>query len=1476
MKRKRKIVSILLSTVFLFASFPSAPTFAYSMSGITDEYNNNIPQHSLSASEYEEVESPGYVMEQQMEGVYKDITLVGKYKFNYCGAGSVSGWTWNNGWNWKEICYVNGSNKTEYNFSKVFSEYENSSGSVLENKDNSRIYKAYLVINTIDYHKNVDKFNDIVILGPAGQKMTVGTECLIYKDTSADDLQVGGNRFTGYTDITDFVKDNGYGTYYVADIPFDNWSGEKGDTFCSWNIVVIEENDDIDIRALKLRMGFSMTRGEYDYESKGERPILTLGLSLADSGLQSKVSGDVKGQLLCNWAGSDFDFMYSYLSTSSNPQDLSSRKFLGMTGTARTSRGFTCGLFSINGTPIKTITAQKDTYALPLYWDTSYYIKQFGEDVGAIHRKTVMNGSQTDTELVDIGGINSVSTFTIPNKTTLLYYIERHPFDMSAGAIPFIGLNFDIDAPTYYTTLSYDKEEYYRTDEITLTAEFKNDSISSTLGLYDGDAVINVEKDMNIESVTATFTDEKGISTILPESMIDINEENVVTVGFGPDEEKISQNKDSLKVVIKGHIAKGDGEKTYESTTNVRGKLITSTGLKSQYVENASNGAAYHTMEPDYVFTVDFNGGEYLNTEGIKCTDNISYEFRHKDTLYVSAVSDTEYSDDLISGPSLEDNRFLCWEVIDGDGEVEKEVYPNTDIMAYVIHSSDFTPGNITIRAKWIEAMPPELTVAISPDTWTNTKPVIAAMAKDEGTGVKNISVYSPDGKAVAIGKNTVSYTVTTEGEQTYTIKSSDFAGNIAEKTVTSYYDITKPVLTVSADYEDWTNKDVTITVSASDTYSGIKEETLVIKNGAGHIVASGTDTLSYTDTTSGEETFTVEVYDNAGNCASTTICTKIDTMMPTISISANSPASDKSVTVNVSASDGEGSGLTSIKLYRIPAGTSGYEVMSCTGNKSTLNYVSKDTETTEYAVRVTDKAGNEAYVDGFYLYKQVIRQYLYDMDTSSYVIDSEESQVYGQGTVCNPEDYKKEMEGYEFERVDSAYTVSSENIKGVYYRPLTYRVYFVNEYFGTKFIDVEYSKSFSIPNDSDKTFDITLDYCNADIENKTLQSTSKYSGYKDASGNIYASGTTFKALSTTEDVYFYAVYKAAETVSLPSIPDTKEKVSVGWYRKQQTAGGNETKVTSVTPKDDMVVYAYWNNVPIINTGVSSDYYRALFNKQTIGKKELMFNISSSDEEDADTTHTIKEVLFRKKDGTIVSFDYSSVLSGIRIEDSMEYRVIYYAEDSGTVVGTSDTKVAGTIAETNWYPVFDSTPPVIVTVDKYIYITDSSVNEDNIINILANAQKIVNKDRENNISYWINEYDVDVVKVDNVIYDNVMYTTNIADKLIEIKNMGMTTDITIVYSVTNMFDETCTASAELHYINKDDDDIISENNVRTNYRFIEKNTLSTLNSDSVWSTDSELNAILIDSLNKNSDSTVIYEGKCKTEDGLIINFKRYY
>lgn len=57
----------------------------------------------------------------------------------------------------------------------------------------------------------------------------------------------------GYVDITEFVKDQGYGWYYCGGTTVK--SNRSDDKFTSWRIVVIEEGESLPVKNLKLYLG---------------------------------------------------------------------------------------------------------------------------------------------------------------------------------------------------------------------------------------------------------------------------------------------------------------------------------------------------------------------------------------------------------------------------------------------------------------------------------------------------------------------------------------------------------------------------------------------------------------------------------------------------------------------------------------------------------------------------------------------------------------------------------------------------------------------------------------------------------------------------------------------------------------------------------------------------------------------------------------------------------------------------------------------------------------------------------------------------------------------------------------------------------------------------------------------------------------------------------------------------------------------
>jgi len=183
-------------------------------------------------------------------------------------------------------------------------------------------------------------------------------------------------------------------------------------------------------------------------------------------------------------------------------------------------------------------------------------------------------------------------------------------------------------------------------------------------------------------------------------------------------------------------------------------------------------------------------------------------------------------------------------------------------------------------------------------------------------------------------------FTVTANG--TYTVYVKDQDGNAAAQAINvDHIDTSAPSGSYSRSPSSWTNGAVTITVTASDSQSGVKRITRPDNS-----VISGS-TATYVVTSNGVYNFSLT--DNVGNSVSYPVTiSNIDTTAPTGS-ATQSPSSytSHSVTINFTASDSQ-SGVASIKKpdNSIVSGTTASYITTANGN---FNFI------------VTDAAGNSA-----------------------------------------------------------------------------------------------------------------------------------------------------------------------------------------------------------------------------------------------------------------------------------------------------------------------------------------------------------------------------------------------------------------------------------------------------------------------------------------------------------------------------------
>lgn len=302
-------------------------------------------------------------------------------------------------------------------------------------------------------------------------------------------------------------------------------------------------------------------------------------------------------------------------------------------------------------------------------------------------------------------------------------------------------------------------------------------------------------------------------------------------------------------------------------------------------------------------------------------------------------------------------------------------------------YTHDQDGGTVTMKANWIDDIDPSCSsFSAIPNYWSAGNGTVSFTVRDQGSGLSSVKLqrYSDvtrtwsDIKTWTYSGTTASqsgnYTETSEGVFYYKLTIKDKAGNTTTKTsATIYLDHSNPVIhgtenTVTI----WTKTAPTINVSAMDylsgtTYNGSGLNSLVIKNSAGSVVASGTNSARYTlsDSYQGTYTWTIVATDNVGHTSTNTITTRFDKTGPAISSFTAIPNhwSAGYGTVSFTARD-PWSGLASAVLKRYSYVTGTWSDVASWTFGNTTSFVSRTyTETSEgvfyYKLVLTDALGN-------------------------------------------------------------------------------------------------------------------------------------------------------------------------------------------------------------------------------------------------------------------------------------------------------------------------------------------------------------------------------------------------------------------------------------------------------------------------------------------------------------------------------------
>lgn len=213
--------------------------------------------------------------------------------------------------------------------------------------------------------------------------------------------------------------------------------------------------------------------------------------------------------------------------------------------------------------------------------------------------------------------------------------------------------------------------------------------------------------------------------------------------------------------------------------------------------------------------------------------------------------------------------------------------------------------GTVTMKAVWEDKTAPSCSsLTATPNYWSSGNGTVSFSFYDGGSGISTIQmqrysyvtnkwdiIYDFDiwGNGVNLYG---SYTEKSEGVFYYWLKVTDFAGNVT--TVNSnaiYLDHSNPVINgLSNTVTSWTNRAPVISVSATDYlsgtgYSGSGVRLIEIKDEAGHVVASGSNSVSYTVQSQyeGVHKWYVTAKDNVGHTSSNSVTTMYDITSPGI-----------------------------------------------------------------------------------------------------------------------------------------------------------------------------------------------------------------------------------------------------------------------------------------------------------------------------------------------------------------------------------------------------------------------------------------------------------------------------------------------------------------------------------------------------------------------------------------------------------------
>ena len=516
--------------------------------------------------------------------------------------------------------------------------------------------------------------------------------------------------------------------------------------------------------------------------------------------------------------------------------------------------------------------------------------------VGIITYLKTINNSKSKATLLAINNIKEAAYLYSKEGTDEIEWVNSYDKEgKESGKYACVSVQQLINKG-YFKDNFFDKE-IYKGSEIT-----KNTFIEVSMGTNNDNLKVVVNKNYN--------TKDKCIGSAINGNLFHLrlgNDSKSYT-----DTIKLKVSSKDNDIIPKNYIVSiDDVSKKEESTTGevTFKKLTNSTSYKIKACMITEKGNYYC----DYfsILTKDFIKPKFNIDSGWQKakTININYDdtpiYGQKGSHYFTS----EVSGEVKKGTvyRCNDDYSVCSSNSDGIVESDKNYKLNGKEVSFtttdnienkvskkltaIIEDPTNNSGENSGTVNKIDNIAPICNASSSNSSWTNQAVTISSTCEDgNGSGCKK-TIFTKKINEEFVGNASIEVT--------------DKAGNSSTCKTPVMIDKTKPTCTVSSSNSNWTNQDVTVTGTCSDSKSDCKAETISVtkKSNIDDDVSPGT------------------VYDNAGNktqCGTTRV--RIDKTPPIAKIGHDA---DNYKLTNESTDSG-GSGLASSSWWGAEVGTGG------------------------------------------------------------------------------------------------------------------------------------------------------------------------------------------------------------------------------------------------------------------------------------------------------------------------------------------------------------------------------------------------------------------------------------------------------------------------------------------------------------------------------------------------------------------------